>query len=410
MRVKSAAVPDKRKRKQTCEGFNHVVTLNYENLPWLLDTYEPGKIPFDYLVCDEVDYLKNPSTVRFKALKRRLDEFKIRIGMTGSFSSEGLLDVFGPAYVVSNGELLGRSFSKFKSKYFESDYNGWKYTPRLGAVEQVVDKLAPVTFRADATDHLDLPPLTVVDQWFDLPPKARRAYDKLEQEFQGIIEAGGTLGDLEDENENEFGEVEGAPPTSAAVLKNKLRQICAGFLYYHEEDEDGLRIGERQVQKFHDAKFEMHADLLGELMGKQLLTIYGFKYELERLGEMPYLGGGVKDSDANRWITEWNEGKISRLALHPASAAHGLNLQTGGAHHLAFLTLPWSNNRYRQVLGRLQRLGQKNPVIVHRFLATDTVDADVAQALEDKQNVQTSVLQRIKERTRNVRTRSSATG
>lgn len=371
-----------------------VVTINYENLPWLCDKFPRKRLGdhFYFLVMDEVDKMKDPGSKRFRRFRYRVDEFEMRIGMTGTPVSEGLMDVWGPSFLVTCGKALGTSHQGFKRRYFESlDPQGWNFAPRDGAVDEIARRLNPYVYRARAADHLDLPPIIHVDRFYDLPPKARVLYDQFERDM-ALCLAREHLDDeydysWMDDREDEV-ELEAA---NAAVLKNKLRQICSGFNYIEQG-------GTRNIAWLHREKFEATSNLQSELMGQQLLIVYGFRAEYQNLKLDGRLGGGIKDSDAARYIDEWNAGKLRTLGMHPASAGHGLNLHMSGAHNIAFLTLPWSRALYDQTIGRLHRMGQKQPVFVHRFIAKDTVEEVVLGALESKGSVQKRVIEAIRGR------------
>lgn len=392
MNVQSAAGECAARRLQmVMDGRIDVLALNYENLPWLCKTLPPGKLGelFYCVVFDEVDKMKTPGTARFRAIRSRMKEFRMRIGMTGTPASETLLDIWAPSYLVTLGQALGTSRERFKHKYFQqADYFGHQWVPRPGAIERVGELLTPWIFAPLESDTLDLPGTMYADRYFDLPPKARKHYEKFETDLVLALERGDVL--LDDEGEW-MDDVE-LDASNAAVLKNKLRQICSGFVY---EQEPG---GVRKTHWLHTQKIEALADLQSELMGQQLMIVYGFQAEYQRIIHDGRLGGNVPDSEQSRVIEQWNAGKVKNLAMHPASAGHGLNLQKSGAHNIAFLTLPWSRTLYDQTIGRLDRMGQKNVVMIHRFIAKDTVEEDVLKALETKGSIQEKVIAAIRRR------------
>jgi hypothetical protein len=369
-----------------------VVTINYENLPWLCKTLPPGKLGemFYFVVFDEVDKMKTPGTARFRAIRGRVKEFRLRIGMTGTPASETLLDIWGPSYLITLGQALGTSRERFKHKYFQqADYFGHSWVPSPGSIERVGELLSPWIFAPSESDSLNLPGTMFADRYFDLPPKARNHYDKFEKDLVLALERGDVLLDDDDADWSEDVELDAS---NAAVLKNKLRQICSGFVY---ERQPG---GERKTHWLHKQKVDALSDLQSELMGQQLMIVYGFQAEHEKVKHEGRLGGNVPDGEQSRVIRDWSAGKIKNLAMHPASAGHGLNLQKSGAYNIAFLTLPWSRTLYDQTIGRLDRMGQKNVVVVHRFIARDTVEEDVLKALETKGSVQEKVIAAIRRR------------
>lgn len=384
----------------------HIVTINYENLEWLLQKFPKGALPFYGLIMDEVDKMKSPGTKRFKALRHRVHEFTWRVGMTGTLTPESLLNVWAPTYLVTakpqprlpgqkgagrTDALLGSSYENFCSHYFETtDYFGHKLEPRPGAVDAVGRIIAPITYQARAEDHLDLPELIVQDHVYELDPAVMKQYRQFEADFVLALDEGASLPDEDDYSEpSAFAEA-----ANAAVLKNKLRQLCSGFLYHQAEG------GARQTKWLHGQKVSAYEDMVSELSGLPHLAVYGYLAEVERLKLDARLGGGVTDREEKDILRRWNAGQIRVLGMHPASAGHGLNLHEGGAHHIAFLTLPWSRGLYDQTIARLRRMGQRHPVVVHRFIALGTVEEMVVKALESKGAVQEAVIAALKQRHR----------
>ena len=381
----------------------HIVTINYENIRWLLDKFPKGTLPFYGVIYDEVDKMKAPSTARFAALRYRADEFKWRVGMTGTPAPESLQNVWGPSYLVTAKRdtdqpqargrpamkaALGSSYDRFCQRYFSSDFHGYKLEPVPGAFRAVSEAIADYTFTAQASDHLDLPELIVQDHVYELPKKVMDQYEEFENEFVLALERGDQLAD-DDEWQEAFAEA-----SNAAVLKNKLRQVCSGFVYHFDER------GARQTAWLHDQKMQAYKDVVSELMGEPHLAVYGYQAEHEKLGFKNRLGGGISDTAEQHILAQWNERKISCLAMHPASAGHGLNLHEGGAHHICFLTLPWSRGLYDQTVARLHRMGQGKSVVVHRFIALGTVEESVVEALSSKGAVQQQIVNALKKRRR----------
>ena len=394
-----------------------IVCTNYENLTWLCDTYPPGKLPFYGLVLDEADKLSNAGAKRFDKFRYRAHEFKWRLAMTGSVGAEGLHKMFGPVYMVTSmphkpGHLgkripmtamLGSSYQEFEKKWFVKDEYTYALTPRAGAIEGIARIIKPITFIARAKDHLDLPDLIFQDHYYELPKKARALYDELEREFVLELERS----ELEDDESQEW-ERRDVEAANSAVLKNKLRQLCSGFLYSYrpmteEELDVCLDAGRnpkpiRETTWIHNAKVDLYRSIVSELMGEPHLAVYGYQAEVDAYGFEHRLGSHHSDVQIKRLVDDWNAGKLPYLALHPASGGHGLNLQDGG-HHLLFLDLPWSRDLYTQVIKRLHRMGQTAPVIVHRLIAKGTAEQDVVNALEAKGAIQELILEAIKRRT-----------
>jgi len=347
----------------------NIIVFNYDNLDKLPDS------PFDGVVFDELTRLKNPSGKRFKALLKVLDRFKVRWGLTGSFTSNGLEDVFGQCKVVDE-RLLGRAKGAFLQQYFvciNRDFGEWE--PRRGALEQVMTRIRPATFVLEPGVYKDkLPPCHVVEMRCDMPD--REPYDKMRKEF--AVQLGTTE----------------ITALSAAAVTSKLQQMAGGWVY------DSTTTAAAAPGKFVTSKtpvwFSSHRfDLLDEVLeGNQranTLIVYNFIEELAELKRRyPHvwtLDDGV--------IERWNDGKIPLLAVHPKSAGHGLNLQHGG-HHMVFLSLPWSLELYEQTVGRIHRGGQERGVWVYVLLTNKTVDERIWSALADKRAISDIALEELK--------------
>lgn len=339
-----------------------VVVSNYDNLPWLAS--HPGFKTFDAVVFDELTRLKNPSGQRFKALEKAIDGIEIRWGLTGSFTSNGLEDVFGQCKIIDK-TLLGRSKGAFLQQYFfctNRDYDEWRPLP--GALEKVMGKLRPVTYLLEPGVYADkLPPLNIVPVTCTLEDRA--PYDAMRQQFMV-----------------QFPNAE-AVAGSAAAVTNKLQQMSSGFVYI-----DGA-----SAAWFSHHKFDRLSEILDENQRAPTLVVYNFIEELAELKRR--YGDRLQTLDDERAIERWNAGTIEILAAHPKSAGHGLNLQAGGCH-MVFLSLPWSLELYEQVIGRLHRSGQKNPVWVYVLMSEKTIDQKIMGALNDKRTVSDAAIEELR--------------
>ena len=348
-----------------------IVVFNYDNLDKLPDG------AFDGIVFDELTRLKNPSGKRFKALAKALDRFKVRWGLTGSFTSNGLEDVFGQCKVVDE-KLLGRAKGAFLQQYFvciNRDFGEW--APRRGALEQVMTRIRPATYVLEFGAYKDkLPPCHVVEMRCDMPN--REPYDKMKREF--AVQLGTTK----------------ITALSAAAVTNKLQQMAGGWVY------NSLTSAAAAPGTFTTSKvpiwFSSHRfDLLDEVLeGNQkanTLLVYNF---VEELAEIKRRYPHVWTLDDGAGVIEaWNAGRIKLLAVHPKSAGHGLNLQHGG-HHMVFLSLPWSLELYEQVVGRLHRSGQAHDVWVYVLMTNGTIDERIWGALADKRAISDIALEELK--------------
>lgn len=389
-------------RKAAIESDAQVVVLNYENLAWLMDEYPierrqvDGKrrkfstLPFDGLVCDEVDKLKDVSSERFKQFRNQIEFFQARIGMTGTILPNHLLELWGQVFIVDGGQTFGRSYYKFRSEYFYPiDYNQYDWRPFPDTYETILEKLGGLAYRLKAHG---LPEVVVNEPtMLTLPADIRPLYRELHKELYAIIE-------------DEKGKAHKLDAANRAVLSGKLQQICAGFSYVDRKictrcggevvlSEKGKRVcGTCDLLAKPEAVWHSYDKLdwldtkLAELAPEPVLVFYHFKEELaelqRRYPKIRTLGSDVTKLVKRENIRAWNAGEVGEMALHPGSAGHGLNLQKGGARHVAFLTWPWSGGMFKQVVGRLARRGALvDEVLVHGAAFADTVDIDVIETV-----------------------------
>lgn len=380
-----------------------VYVMNYEGIDWLLGAHKAvapnGKVSTKYdlknfktlnadiLVCDESSKLKKTDTVRFKALRPILGKFNRRWILTGTPAPNGLLDLFGQAYVMDQGKSLGQFITHYKSRYFmPADRMGYKWVPMPGSEEKIYAALGTYVLRLDAKDYLELPEMVENDIIVELPPKARKFYDDLETEFLATLDSGETIT---------------APSTGAAIIK--LRQTANGACYNTPVvDDSGIPTNTREWSVLHNAKLEALVDLVDELQGSPLLVAYGFKHDLYRIREVlgkdvPHLGSGVSGKETNEILQRWNAGEIPVLLGHPASMGHGLNMQDAG-NHVAWFAPNYDLELYDQFNKRVLRSGNTNShVYVHRFIAKGTVDELIVAALRRKAKGQGALLDALKE-------------
>ena len=353
-------------------------------LKWFFTTYAPREVPFDVLVIDEADKFKDRSTQRFKVLSRRTFEFAFRIAQTGSPADEGLHELYAQAKLIQPDIWRGLSWTGFKSQFFEpvNPFNRYsKIKPRAGAREKIYEILEPITFRVAREDMGDMPERTIVTQPIHLPEALRRRYRGMEKDFVAELN---THDELPADANPEL-----LPIGSVAALYSKLQQFCDGFLY----DE------EKKTHLIHQLKIDRAKDIANQLAndGKQVLIVYRFQATAHALG-FPYIGGGVGQRERTRLIRQFQSGKIQALAVHPAAAGHGLNLQTGGCHHLLLVGVGASQRLYNQVTGRIDRKGQTHRVIEIRLVVPDSVDADVYTSLATKAAEARGVLDAMRQR------------
>ena len=368
----SVAVGTETERKAALRAKADIYIINRENVGWLI---EDSGIPFDFdtLVVDELSSFKNHQTKRFRSLMKVRPKVVRIIGLTGTPSSNGLMDLWAEYRLLDMGQRLGRFIGQYRSTYFTPDKrNGqviFSYKPLPFAEKEIYAKIADITISMKSTDHLIMPELVTAQYPIKLSDKERERYDELRQDL--VLKLAG-------------GDVTAA---NAAALSGKLCQMANGAVY----GDDGA------VHYIHDRKLDALEDLIEAANGKTVLVAYWFKHDLERISarlkdrHIPFTKLDTSDS-----IASWNEGKWPVALIHPASAGHGLNLQSGGSTIIWF-GLTWSLELYQQANARLWRQGQKaETVVLHHIIAKDTIDERVMKALSTKDKTQTALIDAVK--------------
>lgn len=348
-----------------------IYIINRENVTWLVERFG-SDWPFDMVVIDELSSFKSSKAQRFKALKKVRPFIKRIVGLTGTPAPNGLIDLWPQIYLLDGGERLGKTITGYREKYFLPDKRNqmiiysWKL--KDGAEEAIFEKISDICVSMKAEDYLELPERLDNIIPVDLPKKAKEQYEVLEKELILSIADTDVLAG------------------SAAVLANKLLQIANGAVY----DEDG------EVKHIHDEKLKTLDELIESASGKPVLVFYGYQHDKDRLlTHLKALKPRLLQTDQD--IKDWNKGQVPILLAHPASAGHGLNLQTGG-NIIIWFGLTWSLELYQQANARLWRQGQKQTVVIHHIIAKDTIDERVMKALEDKDVSQAALIEAVKAR------------
>jgi SNF2 family DNA or RNA helicase len=380
----TAIVGTAENRAQALREDSAIFTINYENIPWLVDwfKYNPRPWPFKTIVADEVTKLKGfrtrQGTKRAKALAEVAHKKVERwIGLTGTPAPNGLKDLWGPMWFVDGGQRLGKSFTAFSDRWFRKSYDGFGLEPMEYSQSEIQKLISDVCLSLDAKDYFNLSEPITNRIVVDLPHKARQQYRDMEKKM--FLELEGHLGPTEVEALN------------AASKTQKCLQLANGAIYTDEQ---------RNWTEVHDAKIAALDDIVEEANGAPVLVAYHFKHDLARLMRA-FPRARTLDSDPST-IRDWNTGKIPILFAHPASAGHGLNLQDGG-NILVFFSVNWNLEEHQQIIERIgptrqMQAGHDRPVFLHYILANDTVDFDVLERLESKASVQEILMKAMKRR------------
>ena len=344
-----------------------IYIINRENIQWLV---EESGLPFDFdmAVIDELSSFKSHQSKRFRAFMKVRPKLKRIVGLTGTPAGNGLMDLFAEFKLLDMGERLGRLIGQYRNAYFQPDKrNGmviYNYKPLPNAERQIYDKISDITISMKAADHLKMPELISSEYTVQLSEKEKEKYDRLKKD---LILA------------TEDNEVAAA---NAASLSNKLSQMANGAVY---SDDDS-------IIEIHDRKLDALEDIIESMNGKPLLVAYWFKHDLERIRKW----FEIREIKSSEDISDWNSGKIPVALIHPASAGHGLNLQSGGST-LVWFGLTWSLELYQQTNARLWRQGQTaDTVVIQHIIAKGTIDEQIMKALKTKDTTQAALITAVK--------------
>ena len=368
-------------QKTRIAALNHpamIYVINRETVKWLVEYYEKNGLrwDFDMVVIDELSSFKNYQSQRFKWLRKVRPFVRRFVGLTGTPTSNGLMDLWAEIGILDGGQRLGKFIGRYREAYFKAGSMNpqtgvvFQYVPRAGAEEQIYGKISDITISMKALDYLDMPDCVTTQQSVEMSAAEQRLYDQLKRDL--IIP-------LED------GDIDAA---NAASLTGKLLQMANGAVY----DEQG------NAREIHKRKLEALEDLIEAANGQSVLIAYWFKHDKQRIMEhLTKAGYRPRDIRAEQDIADWNAGCIPVALIHPASAGHGLNIQQGG-HILIWFGLTWSLELYQQTNARLWRQGQSEVVTIHHIITKDTVDEDVMAALEQKDVTQEKLIAAVKAR------------
>lgn len=362
----SKILGSEKERRAAVQRKADIYVINRENVEWLCDNY---KFDFDMVVIDELSSFKSPAAKRFKALRKVRPLVKRVVGLTGTPAPNSLMDLWSEINLLDMGQRLGRFISNYRNEYFVPDKRNqqviFSYKPRVGAEEQIYNKISDICVSMKACDYLKMPDRIDNIVEVQMSEKEQSLYKKLENEMllpfaDGDIDA-----------------------VNAAALSNKLLQMANGAVY----DEF------KAVKVIHNKKLEALEDLIEAANGKPVLIFYAYKHDKERISEK----FNVTEILTSKDISKWNKGEIPIAIAHPASTGHGLNLQAGGST-LVWFGLTWSLELYQQANARLWRQGQKETVVIHHIVAKGTIDEQVMNALQKKQTGQAALIDAVKAR------------
>lgn len=343
-----------------------IYIINRENVDWLVNK-SGYKFDFDMVVIDELSSFKNHQSKRFKSLMKVRPLVKRIVGLTGTPSSNGLMDLFAEFKILDMGKRLGYFIGQHRNTYFKPDkMNGpivYSYKPLPNAENAIYEKISDITVSMKANEYLKMPELLTSNYVVELSNSEKNQYDEMKKSL--VLEI--TDGEITASN--------------AASLSNKLCQLSNGAIYDDEQN----------IVEIHDRKLEALEDIIESMNGKPLLIAYWYRHDLERIKS----SFSVREIKTSEDISDWNDGKIPVALIHPASAGHGLNLQNGGST-LVWFGLTWSLELYQQTNARLYRQGQKNTVVIQHIITKGTIDEQILKVLQKKNKTQADLIDAVR--------------
>lgn len=354
-----------------------IYLLSYSSIAWFFDAVLDGRfrLPQFFFILDESSMIKNPSTKRFKMIRRMIKALSpYRMNLSATPNPNGWHELWPQYYMLDGGARLGKSYNSFRDQFFE--YTGppaYRTMPKKGAQEDITDLIADLTYRLDGRDYLELPAIIYNEVKLKLPQGLHKLYNTLERDLYLKFEKGEVTA------------------FNAASVVMKMRQFLQGALYTTGGN----------YQLLHNIKVKALKELIEIHSGQPILCAIQFKFEYDMLtkefGPLPIVAGKTDTRESIYHIRKWNAGQLPILLCHPQSISHGMNLQSGG-NIILWYGLTWSYEQYAQLNGRLHRQGQKNAVVVNHLIFQDTIDQVILSALTDKSASQQLLLDTLRER------------
>ena len=363
----AVAVGTAQQRKDALNAKGELTIINKENVTWLVNLCSEKKVwPYDAIVCDESSCAKNPSSKIFRSLKKISKFTNLMVLLSGTPSPQGLLDLWSQVFLMDAGASLGRTMTGYKQRFFNPDFFGYTWTPKVGSSEKIYSLISDKVLSMKADDYIEVPERIDLVEKIELPWAVLEKYKQFEKDlflqFQDVeIEA-----------------------MSAAVLANKLLQFSNGAIYSDDV---------RNWVEIHNTKLDVLEELIEENAGENLIVVYNYRHDLYRI-QKRFPSAVVLDKNS-KTIDRWNNGEIKLMLTHPASCGHGLNLQAGGSV-VVWFGLTWNLEYYKQMNARIDRQGQTKPVRIIHLVCSGTIDERVLSVLGQKDAVQTDLLEALR--------------
>lgn len=373
----SKVIGNEKARKKALNKKADIYLISRDNVAWICGQYGGNMLPFDTLVIDELSSFKNPKSLRFKALRQVQPSFKRVIGLTGTPTPQGLIDLWSQIYLLDRGERLGKFITRYRETYFRpGQRNGaivYNYNISEESEKMIYEKISDICMSMKAKDYLKLPDR--IDNIIKLQMSETLRKQYIEFEKEQVLQL------FEDQPLDEA-----ISAVNAAALSNKLLQFANGAVYDSE----------RKVHEIHKVKLEALKDIIDDANGKPVLVAWTYRHDIDRIKEY-FKKYDLRELKTDQDIQDWNSGKIQIMTMHPASGGHGLNLQSGG-NIVVWFGQTWSLELEQQFNARIHRQGQTEVVIINKLVCEKTLDEEVVQAIGFKSGNQDRLMDAVKAR------------
>lgn len=376
----SKVVGDEKHRLKALEQDADIYITNVSNFVWLVEHYRAlGKWPFQMFIVDESTLFKNKKskkTSRYKSAEVAAKITKRVVELSGTPMPNSITDVWGQIYLLDQGASLGRTLHEFRCRYMVPlkyfGQNQMLWGPREGALEMIERSIKDIAFSFLTLEHIKMPERVDNVIKIDMPESIKKVYKKLEHDYLITIDE------------------KLITASTAAVVSNKLLQMANGASYITDEEHPESK----EYVRIHDLKLEALEDVMEQNEDKPIMVLYQFKHDEARLLEyFARYKPRVLSKDQDK--EDWDKGKIRMLLAHPASMAHGLNLQAGG-NIIVWFGLTWNLEHYLQANARLYRQGQKETVVINHLVVAGTMDERVIEALGHKEEMQSHLMRAVR--------------
>ncbi|RII09409.1 ATP-dependent helicase HepA [Streptomyces sp. YIM 130001] len=349
-----------------------------------LDAARLAEVGWGLVVADEAQHVKNPYSATAKALREI--GAHARVALTGTPVENNLSELWAILDWTTPG-LLGR-LGAFRSRFAQAVEGG----EDPAAAERLSALVRPFLLRRRKSDPgiaPELPPKTETDRAVSLTAEQTGLYEALVRETLATISDSGGM------------ERRGL----VMQLLTGLKQICNHPAQYLKEElpAPGSRAAVRPAPVTlagRSGKLELLDELLDTILAEEASVLVFTQYvRMARLIEAhlaargvatQFLHGGTPVAERESMVERFQEGQVPVFLLSLKAAGTGLNLTRAG--HVVHFDRWWNPAVEAQATDRAYRIGQTQPVQVHRIIAEGTIEDRIAQMLDRKRELADAVL------------------